>query len=86
MHLFDRLSDRDCKELALKVAQEMDLIDRIFCNSIGRSVFVKIYYKGRMKATIVSYFNADDSDEEVSNWNNIIMKEDYCLKNLHCRQ
>ena len=84
---FYRLSDKDCKEISLFVYENLNSINKVFCVSKGRYLEAYVYYyyydikNGSMFDKFV-FVNNDDNDEEVSSWNDIIMDEQYCLREL----
>ena len=79
---FYRMTDKDCKQLSLMVYSCLNKINRIFCNSIARSLEVIIYYKGSFVPEKIVYFNGDDDWDEVKQWKDIMMNQEYCLKNI----
>ena len=80
---FYRLSDKDCKKLSLFVYENLNNINKIFCISKGRYLEAYVYYYGNNKMRQkFTFFNNDDPDNEVSTWNDIIMDNNYCKREL----
>ena len=80
---FYLLSDKDCKKLSLLVFNQINKIDKIFCDSKGRFLQAKIYYYNSKIPKTFNYYNNDDREEEVSEWNDILMNEEYCRIELN---
>ena len=83
---FYRLSDKDCKHLSYIIYDELNMIEKVFCDSVARLLVVKIYYYGSEMARKFYFYNKQDSDKQVAEWKDINMTEEYCLQQLGYHQ